>query len=78
VTDLSSLQRAAGDYERQAAQALQAVERANANPDLGLAGQVFDNEQALRQAQSRLNAAQSQLATSSRNTPTLSPRSARC
>jgi DNA repair ATPase RecN len=61
VTDLSSMQRTAGDYERQAAQALQVVEKAKANPDLGLAGQFFDDEQAFRQAQSRLDAAKSQL-----------------
>lgn len=61
VTDLSSLQRTAADFERQAEQAQRAVNEAQQNPDLNLAGQQFDTDEALRAAQQRLDSATAQL-----------------
>lgn len=61
VDDLSSLQRTAGEYEVDAQKALQAVQSAHSNPDLGLGGQRFDTAEALQDAQARFDAAKSQL-----------------
>lgn len=62
AADLESMQRTAKDYEAQAAKALQAVRSAEGNPDLGLGGQTFDTDEALRNAQQRFDQAKSQLA----------------
>lgn len=62
VDDLSSLQRTAVEYEVQAERALQTVETARGNPDLRLAGQQLGTDEALRDAQSRFDAAKSRLA----------------
>ncbi|CAM4202957.1 flagellar export protein FliJ [Kibdelosporangium persicum] len=61
AADLESMQRTAQDYEAQAKKALQAVRNAENNPDLGLAGQMFDTEEALRTAQQRFDQAKQQL-----------------
>lgn len=61
ATDLSSMQRTAADYEAQAEAALRAVTSAQGNPDLGLANQTFDTDQALKDAQGRYDAAKRQL-----------------
>lgn len=61
ANDLSSMQRTAADYERQAEAALRQVNQAKSNPDLNLAGKHFDTDQALAEAQQKLNAATSQL-----------------
>lgn len=60
--DLSSMQRRATEYERLAAEAMQKVETAEANPDLQLAGQTFTDPAALQQATNALRAAEQQLA----------------
>jgi hypothetical protein len=60
-SDLTSLQHKAVDFEAQAAKAIGEVDRANANPDLGLAGRQFPDADSLRAAQSRLDAAQAQV-----------------
>jgi uncharacterized protein YoxC len=56
--DLSSLQQNARNYEAEAQRALQQLKRAQGNPDLKLAGQHFQDQAALRQAQSKLDAAE--------------------
>jgi ElaB/YqjD/DUF883 family membrane-anchored ribosome-binding protein len=62
AADLESMQRTAHDYEAQAAKALQSVRSAEGNPDLGLGGQTFPDEESLRNAQQRFEGAKSQLA----------------
>ncbi|MGH3624428.1 MAG: putative T7SS-secreted protein [Sciscionella sp.] len=61
VNDLTSLQQSAADYERQAEQAQRTLNQAKSNPDLQLAGQEFDTDQTLRQAQARLDTATAEL-----------------
>lgn len=61
ANDLTSMQRTAADYERQAEDAVRQLNAAKSNPDLRLAGQEFDTQQALREAQQRLDSAESQL-----------------
>ncbi|RSM82834.1 hypothetical protein DMH04_24830 [Kibdelosporangium aridum] len=61
AADLESMQRTARDYEAQAKNALQAVQSAENNPDLGLAGQVFTTDEALQNAQQRFDQAKAQL-----------------
>lgn len=56
-TDLSSMQHTAADLELQANKARRAVEDAESNPDLGLAGQYFTDDESLREAERRLEAA---------------------
>ena len=59
--DLSAMQRTAADLERQAQEALRQVQHAEANPDLGLAGQFFPDAASLQAAQQRLANAVEQL-----------------
>ncbi|MGH3633978.1 MAG: putative T7SS-secreted protein [Mycobacterium sp.] len=61
VNDLSSLQRSAADYERQAELATRTVNTAQQNPHLGLANREFDTNEALQQARHRLDAATREL-----------------
>ncbi|MGH3917193.1 MAG: putative T7SS-secreted protein, partial [Pseudonocardiaceae bacterium] len=56
-TDLASMQQRAADLEAGARTALQALEQAQANPDLGLGGQYFSDPGSLQAAQQRLDAA---------------------
>jgi phage shock protein A len=63
ANDLNSMQRTAADYETQAEAALRTLRSAQANPNLGLAGQQFDTGQALREAQSKYDAAKAQVDT---------------
>ncbi|MGH3977488.1 MAG: putative T7SS-secreted protein, partial [Pseudonocardiaceae bacterium] len=64
--DLASMQTTAAQYEAEAAQALQRLQAAESNPDLGLAGQVFSDDATLRQAQARYDAALSRLRTATK------------
>lgn len=57
-SDLSSLQHNAQSYESEAAKALRQLQQAQGNPDLRLAGQDFPDQASLRQAQSKLDAAE--------------------
>jgi hypothetical protein len=59
--DLASMQTSAAQYEAEAAQALQHLRAAESNPDLGLVGQLFSDDTTLAQAQSRYDAAISQV-----------------
>lgn len=61
ANDLTTLQHSAADYEQQAEAAVRQVDAAQSNPDLGLAGEEFDDQQALAQAQQRLTTAESEL-----------------
>ncbi|HWE91279.1 MAG TPA: hypothetical protein VG317_17595 [Pseudonocardiaceae bacterium] len=61
ASDLTTMQQQAAGYESQAEQALQKLQQAQSNPNLKLAGQHFDNQQALQQAQGELNAAEQSL-----------------
>lgn len=56
-TDLASMQQRAAALEAEAREALRALEQAQANPDLGLAGQYFPDTGSLQAAQHRLDAA---------------------
>lgn len=56
-TDLASMQQRAAALEAEARAALQALQQAQTNPDLGLAGQYFPDAGALQAAQQRLDAA---------------------
>jgi uncharacterized protein YoxC len=58
ASDLTTMQQQAARYETQAEQALAALQQAQNNPNLKLAGQEFNTQQALQQAQSALNAAE--------------------
>lgn len=59
--DLEVMQRQAAELESRAEAAKKRAERAERNPDLGLAGQEFPDEQSLRNAQARLDAAVAEL-----------------
>jgi hypothetical protein len=61
ASDLTTMQQKAGQYESQAAQALQKLQQAQNNPNLKLAGQEFTSPQALQQAQAELNSAEDAL-----------------
>ncbi|MGH3948556.1 MAG: putative T7SS-secreted protein, partial [Pseudonocardiaceae bacterium] len=54
AADLTTMQQQARDYERLAAQALAQVETAEANPNLGLRGQIFTDPAELRRAEDAL------------------------
>lgn len=54
---LTEFQRLARSYEHEAEVAREALEEAENNPDLGLAGQFFDTDEELRSAQQRLDRA---------------------
>ncbi|NYI06512.1 hypothetical protein [Allostreptomyces psammosilenae] len=60
-TSLAALQGLARAHEADAVQLRERLRQAQANPDLNLAGQHFDTDQALADAQHRLNRAQSEL-----------------
>lgn len=59
--DLGTMQQTAAEYERQAAEALRRVQQAEANPNLGLAGQFFADPAELQRAEAALAEAQQQL-----------------
>ncbi|MCD0483009.1 hypothetical protein LO771_11505 [Streptacidiphilus sp. ASG 303] len=59
--DLDGMQSKARAYEHEAEQAHARMKRAEDNPDLDLAGHVFDNDADLAAAQSRLDAANREL-----------------
>jgi len=56
-TDLASMQQRATALEAEAREALRALQQAQANPDLGLAGQHFPDTGSLQTTQQRLDAA---------------------
>ena len=56
-TDLASMQHQAASLEAEARESLRTLEQAQANPDLGLAGQYFPDAGSLQAAQQRLDAA---------------------
>ncbi|TSB22438.1 hypothetical protein [Streptomyces benahoarensis] len=58
---LGDYQSLARSLEKQAKDAQRNLKSAQSHPDLGLAGQTFDSEEALASAQQRLNAAQSRV-----------------
>lgn len=55
--DLSSMQTTANSHEAEAAQALDRVRQASANPDLDLVDRIFPDDGSLQQAQARYDAA---------------------
>lgn len=59
--DLTSMQTTAARYESEAAQMLQRLRTAEANPDLALAGQTFADDAALARAQARYDTATAEL-----------------
>lgn len=61
ASDLTTMQYRAAGYEDQAQQALARLERARNDPNLKLAGQRFDSQQALQLAQRELAAAEQAL-----------------
>lgn len=61
--DVESMQRKAVDFEEDAARALADLKSAQANPDLGLAGQSFQQGPALQQAQAALDRAEAAVTT---------------
>jgi hypothetical protein len=54
-TDLASMQQRAAVLEAEARAALRALQQAQTNPDLGLAGQYFPDSESLQAAQQRLD-----------------------
>jgi uncharacterized protein YukE len=62
AADVESMQRKAVDFEEEAAKALADLKSAQANPDLGLAGQSFQTGPELQQAQAALDRAEQAVA----------------